>query len=120
MQTETFAERFTLESQSDGNNRTLLFNPSNAALNAKTLTVFLEIIEVDTDTKIWVEYEDSADGVAWNAFAQTLIDTAGPSQDQDATVGVISGSSTSEFGAWVRLKVTTEQRSTTRIRRRPS
>jgi len=109
MQTETFLERFPLKSQTDGNPRTLLFDPSTAALNAKVLRCFLEVIEADdSNMKIWVEYEDSADGVAWNSFATTLIDTAGPSNDP-IMLGVYPGTSPDTFGAWLRLKVTAEQ-----------
>jgi len=104
MQTETILDNVTVFTGPDGALRAFKTNPTNAALNAKTLLLFLDVHEVDNNCKLDITFEHSADGQNWSPISPDIISTGGAASSSTLYTG-----SESDFGAWVRFDVQVEE-----------
>lgn len=97
-----------MQSNSDGSARKAISGPI-PVLGAKSMEVYLNVTEVDSDTEIIVKWSKSADGVRWYDISSAIIDT-GAGADAETKVYVGDNGSTL-LGAFVRLGVTVVKRS---------
>lgn len=102
MQTETIFENRTFQSDGATSSRDYTSKPTNAPANAKHMIAFLDINSLDSNVRIQVDYEDSADGVNWHNKTTTVLDTGDTTA---ADIDVYRGSVGESFGAWARFNV---------------
>lgn len=99
-------ETLQVYSNGDGSPRRYYSKPIPAALAAKTMEVFLDVLEVGANVQLDIEWSKSATSDRWEEVG-ALIDGSGG----DASVGIKSANNGATLlGAWVRLPVTIAER----------
>lgn len=105
MQVETIFDAQLIYSFENGTMKDVSSKPISAAVNAKTVQLFLDIEEVDdtNDIRIVVKWEISADGERWHQVG-TLLDTddGGAGKAKVAVYEAVN-SSTEALGAYNRF-----------------
>lgn len=79
-----------------------------SSLNGKTFQLFVDVSEVDSNTRLKVKAQYSADGSRWVDASATTIDTG---SGTDAAVQVYAGDNGSDLiGAFLRFTIIVEER----------
>jgi len=108
MQVVKLLEQVQIRSLGDGSSGKWLSDPIAAALNAKTIVLYVVVDEVDTNAKITCVWAHGVDGENWYAESTAMIDSG-----DDVTKGVLTGNNGSTvFGSKVRISIEIEEDST--------
>ncbi len=108
MQVDKLLEQVQIRSLGDGSSSKWVSDPIAAALNAKTILLYIVVHEVDTNSKISGYWGHGVDGENWKMESTAMIDSG-----DDVTVGVLTGNNGSTvFGSKVRFTIEIEEDST--------
>lgn len=108
MQVVKILEQVQIRSLGDGSSGKWLSEPIDAALNAKTIVLYVVVDDVDSDSKITCVWAHGVDGENWFPEAVAMIDSG-----DDVQKGVLTGNNGSTvFGSKVRISIEIEEDST--------
>lgn len=101
MQVVKLLEQVQIRSLGDGAAGKWVSSPIDAALNAKTIVLYVTVHEVDSDSQILCNWAHGVDGENWYFESTSMLDSG-----DDVSKGVLTGNNGSTvFGSKVRFTV---------------